>query len=366
MPLAHQGGMEPQEVIDRLAEYEPGPHPFVSVYIDARPDQTGRNKFRAFVRSELTARAATYQERSPERQSLDHDVARILPWLDREAAPQANALAIFACSGAGVFETVQLAVPIDETEVFVAPVPHLYPLAAIADRYRRHAAVVLDTHSARIFVFGLGDVISREAIESDSMPKTEAGGWSQARYQRHVENFQQQHAKDVVDTLDRLVRDERVDRIVVAANDVALPLFRAALPRPLADRVTEVGDLDVRSPRDRIFQRTLEAAREMDARDDAERVRRVLDAYRAGGLGIVGVDATLRALTNGQVHELLLSADPRGLRARDGRQGAELADELVAKARQTDATITFIEDASLLAEAGGVGGLLRFRVRKAA
>jgi hypothetical protein len=30
------------------------------------------------------------------------------------------------------------------------------------------------------------------------------------------------------------------------------------------------------------------------------------------------------------------------------------------------ARVTFIEDAALLADAGGVGGLLRFRVRKAA
>jgi peptide subunit release factor 1 (eRF1) len=92
----------------------------------------------------------------------------------------------------------------------------------------------------------------------------------------------------------------------------------------------------------------------------------MLDAYRAGGLGVVGVDATLGALASGQVHELLIAADPTGLRARDGRPGAAVADELVARARQTDARITFIEDAGLLADAGGVGGLLRFRVRKAA
>ena len=120
------------------------------------------------------------------------------------------------------------------------------------------------------------------------------------------------------------------------------------------------------SPRDQIFRRSLEAMRERDAQDDAERVRRALDAYRAGGLGVVGVDATLRALANGQVHELIITADPSGLRAANGRRAPEVADELVARARQTDARVTFIDDAALLAEAGGVGGLLRFRVREAA
>jgi peptide subunit release factor 1 (eRF1) len=358
--------MDLQPLIDRLAELPPGDHPFVSLYLDARHDQTGREKYHAFVRTELKARAGTYPEHSPARDSLDADVERITTWLEREVRPQSNGIAIFACAAAGFFEGVQFEAPIEQNEAFVGPAPHLYPLAAVADRYRRHAAVVLDTHAARIFVFGLGEVVAERAIESAAIPKSEAGGWSQARYQRHVEEFQKHHARDVADALERLVREERVDRIVVAANDVALPLLRAELSKELAQRVLEVDELDVHSPRDQILRRSVEAAREQDARDDAERVRRVLDAYRAGGLGVVGVDATFRALANGQVHELLIAADPSGLQARDGRQGAEVADELVAKARQTDARVTFIEDRQLLAAAGGVGGLLRFRMRRAA
>jgi peptide subunit release factor 1 (eRF1) len=41
---------------------------------------------------------------------------------------------------------------------------------------------------------------------------------------------------------------------------------------------------------------------------------------------------------------------------------ATLADELVTRAEQTGATIRFIEDRDLLAEIGGVGALLRFRL----
>jgi peptide subunit release factor 1 (eRF1) len=41
---------------------------------------------------------------------------------------------------------------------------------------------------------------------------------------------------------------------------------------------------------------------------------------------------------------------------------ARLADELVTRARQTSATVTFIEDGRLLAEVGGMGAFLRYRV----
>jgi peptide chain release factor subunit 1 len=358
--------MDVQPLIDRLAAFPSGDHPFVSVYLDTRPDQVGRDKYRAFVRGELKARAETYPEHSAARAGVNADAERILRWLESEARPRANGIAVFACSAAGFFEAAQLEVPIEESEVFIGRAPHLYPLAAVADRYRRHAAVVLDTHLARVFVFALGEVTAERTIESETLPKSEAGGWSQARYQRHVQEFQRHHAREVAETLGRLVREEKVERIVVAANDVALPLLRAELPKELASRVIEVDELDVHSTRDQILRRALDATRAEDARDDAERVSRVLDAYRAGGLGVVGADATLRALVNGQVHELVITADPATLKTRDGHRGAEVADELVARARQTDARVTFIEDPSLLAEAGGVGGLLRFRVRRAA
>jgi hypothetical protein len=39
---------------------------------------------------------------------------------------------------------------------------------------------------------------------------------------------------------------------------------------------------------------------------------------------------------------------------------------MVTKARQTSATVSMIEDPALLAEAGGVGGLLRYRIARRA
>lgn len=40
----------------------------------------------------------------------------------------------------------------------------------------------------------------------------------------------------------------------------------------------------------------------------------------------------------------------------------KLSDELFTRAQQTAARIRFIEDATLLADVGGVGALLRFRI----
>ncbi|HVF67544.1 MAG TPA: hypothetical protein VM914_07770, partial [Pyrinomonadaceae bacterium] len=118
-------------------------------------------------------------------------------------------------------------------------------------------------------------------------------------------------------------------------------------------------------------------------------VQQLLDAYRAGGLAVVGSTDTLEALAMGQVEELVITARqqhvegdredvailsdvevPEPVVASDDGAAANIdadslivADDLVTRARQTSARITFIEDATLLEDVGGVGAILRYRIQ---
>ena len=352
-----------ERVLDRLAAFEPTGLPFLSIYVDARPDNTGREHWQPIVHKELGERAKTYGKRTAAREDFDRDAERALEWLEREPRASANGVAVFTCTSADVFETIELAVPLTDTEVYAAPRPHLYPLARALDRYRRYAVAVTDTNLARIFVVALGTIEPRGKVSSPKMARTDAGGWSQARYQRHVDQHRTEHTREVVEALERIVREERIDHVALAGNESALALLRAQLTKPLAALVTEVPGVTVDASEAQILRETLEIMPQHEARDDAERVGRMYDAYRAGGLAMIGLAGTRAALDNGQVHELLLVASPDRL---EGSDGAAIADQLVAKARQTDARVTFIQDPALLAEAGGVGAVLRYRLHRRA
>ena len=52
----------------------------------------------------------------------------------------------------------------------------------------------------------------------------------------------------------------------------------------------------------------------------------------------------------------------QGLSTEEG-SGSTLADKLVTQALQTAARITFVQDPALLADVGGVGALLRYRIQ---
>ena len=377
--------------LDRLSAFEPVPYPVVSLYLNTQPGQTGRDQYQTFIRKEFAARGRTFPANSPDRESLDRDVERILRYLDTELQPSANGVAIFACSAGELFEAVQLGAPIEQHWLYIADRPHLYPLARLESQNPRYAAVLADTNSARILVIATGEVVAQREVTGVKTKRNSQGGSSQARFQRHTENFHLQHAKEVVDALDKIVRREGISQIILAGDEVITPLLREQMPKHLAEKIVDHVRLDMAAPVDDVLKTTLEAMKRLDERTDRDKVEAAVGGYRAGGLGVIGPEDTLDALNKGQVEELLVSASVRELRglsrssrvmsARDAGEAesavdtavageaadgdpqvVRLADELVTKAKQTGARITFIEDASLLSRYGGVAALLRFRI----
>lgn len=352
-----------EELLDRLAGFEAGDFPVTSLYLDTRPNAQGRDDFGRFLRTELQRLAQSFSAQGPERTSVLGDAERIATYLQTELRPSANGVALFSCSAADLFEAVQVEAPFSEHRLFVASTPHLYPLAHFLDHYRRYAAVVANTSSARIFVFGLGESLATREVTNPKIKRHKEGGWSQMRYQRHVDNVHLLHAKEVADVLTRVVRGEQLDLVVVAGDDVILPLLREHLPKEVTEKLVEVQQLDARSADHSVLATTFEAFRRHDERSDAALVGRLLDEYRGGGLGVVGLKDVDTALETGQVDELVLSSTPGAIQNVDGTPGdVALADHLVTRARLTSARVTFIEDPELLAGVGGVGALLRYRL----
>ena len=197
--------------------------------------------------------------------------------------PSANGLALFTSSGAGLFEAFQLATPVAEHVVYISDQPHLYPLAHLLDQYPRYAVVVADTQTARVLVIAANQIEHTEAVDGPKTKRHKAGGWSQTRFQRHVDQFRSQHAKEVVDVLTRLVRDEQIRWVIIGGDEVIAPLLQEHMPKDVAERVIDVVAMDIRAPERLVLERALELTGRKDEESDRERVSALLDAYRSGG-----------------------------------------------------------------------------------
>ena len=372
-----------EEPLARLVAFEPTTLPVLSVYLNTQPDQHGRTPDAApYLHREFKALARTWVPSSPERHSFDQDVERIVSYVTDKIDPAANGVAIFACWGAqDFFEAIQLNTPVSDNRVYAYNQPDLFQLAHLDEQYPRYAAVLTDTNTARIFVFGLGHVIDAEAVKGKKVHRVKVGGWSQARYQRRVGNAHQEHAKEVIERLGQIVRDDHVSHIILAGDSVVIPLLQEQLPQEMVPMV-EVMKLDIHASDQDVLTATLEKLQQQDAKTAGEKVDRLMQQYRARGLAVVGFEETLEALANGQVDELLISGaleashpqleeveailapeipDSNGGTESEEPRQVSLPDLLVTKAKQTGAAVTFIEDATLLESTGGVGAFLRWR-----
>ena len=372
-----------EEPLARLVAFEPTTFPVLSVYLNTQSDGHGRTADAApYLHREFKALGRTWAPSSPERHSFDRDVERIGSYVADKIDPAANAVAIFACWGAEeFFEAIQLTTPIGDNRVYAYNQPDLYQLAHLDDQYPRYAAVLTDMNTARIFVFGLGQVIGAEEVKGKKVHRVKVGGWSQARYQRRVGNAHLEHAKEVVERLAQIVREDKISHIILAGDAVVIPLLEEQLPQEMVSMV-EVMRLDMHASEQDVLTATLQNLQEQEARTAAEKADRLMQQYRARGLAVAGPQETLEALANGQVEELLISgaleeSHPQpeevrailapeipdsegGTKSEEPRQ-ASLPDLLVTKAKQTGATVTFIEDAALLESIGGVAAFLRWR-----
>jgi peptide chain release factor subunit 1 len=372
----------PQQLMDNLLNFGAIPAPVISLYLDARVNEHGKRNFLPFVRKQLSERVKTYPVQSEERESIEEDFVRIMRYLEEGIREPTQGVALFACAALDdYFQVGQFEAPFERNRLLVSERPHLYPLARLIEQYRHYAVVLADTNRAQIFVFAAGRAVETEDIENVKTKRTQVGGWSQGRYQRHTENYHLHHAKEVVDALERTVREEKLEHIILAGDEtVVIPILREQLPKDLEEKVIDVINLGIDTPEHELLEESLTAFRRHDSLTDMEKVEQMLGEFRGDDLAVAGVPDTLAALSNGQVEEMLIVANADGLKydEEEVRKVLEVyhsddipetldartvADQLILRANQlSSARVTFIEDATRLEQVGGVGALLRYRI----
>jgi uncharacterized protein YpmS len=104
------------------------------------------------------------------------------------------------------------------------------------DEHETSLVAVVDSNTARLFVLRTGVPYEVDGPDDDSVHyrKRSMGGWSQARYQRHIDKHRADFASEVASELDRLVTEEHPVRIVLAGDEIAMTALTAALSSQVA------------------------------------------------------------------------------------------------------------------------------------
>jgi peptide chain release factor subunit 1 len=364
--------------LQELAAIEPA-FPFVSVFLEVGRTDESAEAMRVFVRTQLRQEQAKAKAR--DRTHLKTDGRRIAALLEdvihARVERTSQGLAIFSCARHKYFKVIGSVEPFANL-LLVSDRPHLDPLKAHTASAKRILACLVDSRSARILEVGPGNVQSQAEIQSDVSRRHQQGGWSQMRFQRHVDDQVDHHHREVAAVLTHLSDREPRLPVVLAGTEKVVSGFRDHLPERVRDRI--VGDLPValKSHERSIVARLLESfERREETRYERELERQLNDALSPAH-GARGIEEVLRAANEHAIRRLFVGSgfNERGWRCSGcgalGSQvpltctfcggtveGTDVRPELISKVLASGGEVAPLPAARSVEE--GVVALLRFR-----
>lgn len=287
-------------------------------------------------------------------------------------------LAVFSCVGGGLWQVMDLPVPV-RNQLVVNATPHVRQLESVLNNNRRFGLLLVDRQRARLFVFELGELRDRSEV-FDQLPRHEddRGDWDKDHVRDHTADVAQHHFKRAADVAFEVFKAQQFDHLVIGGPDEVVTAFERHLHTYLKDRVAARINLPVASSDSVIREAALAVAASVERASEAELVGRLREAVGGGG-AVAGLADTLRALVERRVDTLVVSDGyvAPGWRCRGcghiatlgrscplcGIDMAEVEDaveEAVEEALNQSCRVEVCVDNADLDVLGRIGALLRF------
>jgi peptide chain release factor subunit 1 len=353
----------------------------ISLYLDLDPSSTptapsAETKFNSLF-SELEKEADTHGTDRDCRVALKDDLERIRSWWDDEFDRDGTqAVAIFASSADGEFRALPLLEPVGD-QVRIGAEFVVEPLVGQLG-HDGNIVAVLSRERGTVFRFSGGRLVEIVDETGDAPGQHSQGGWSQARYQRHIEHLVQQHLKTVGHEIDKQARGAGGPQMVIVAPDELRSEIESSLSTEAREAVIGWATADAHAGPNEL----LEVVRPLfdRARADAEQdeLERWQEEHGRGGRAAAGWKQTLDAASDGRVAVLLLDENAGGhpgwVCPKCGRASADggkcpLDDTKLEQADAAELAIhrTIAHSGSIvtlgsgaLGDAAGVGAILRY------
>jgi peptide chain release factor subunit 1 len=315
------------------------------------------------------------------REAGEHDAERVRGWLEVEPTIMrgARGLAIFSSTAADILEAVRLPTSVEPLAV-VDTIPWLEPLAAMISPGNWGVAVV-SRRGARLLRGGPDGLTEFATIDVELHRRHAQGGWSQARFQRGIEEQVAAHVRGVADRLLRAHRRRPFEQLVIVCSGELRPAIERSLPSELTEVLAGSVDADLEHASAAeiavVVGHVIDPARRNRERDLIVQLEQALGT---GGAAAAGLDEVLSMLNQQRVDTLLvsergslkggrcptcgrLSSDGGGRCPVDGSILIEIdaIEHAVAKAVTQSARVVIVDhEQAWLHEHGEIAALLRW------
>ena len=213
----------------------------------------------------------------------------------------------------------------------------------------------------------------------DTPGRHDQGGWSQSRYQRHIEKLVQDHLRDVAELIDQRVRRLHGAPVVLVASDETRAELEEELSHEVKNAVIGWTSADAHAGPSELYEVVEPLVERRRAEQEGELAERWQEAAGRNGRAAAGWPQTLEAASDGRVEVLLYEegADRPAWRCpKCGRLSAEAGpcpldgtemdendhglDLAVHRTLANGGTVSALRDRHDLEPVEGIGALLRY------
>jgi peptide chain release factor subunit 1 len=340
--------------VRELVERAEGPGKVLSIVVDLNPENFADLRARRTQLTSLLDRArreiAAEENLGHEaRTALERDLERVKAFATSDALPTdgVSAVAIFASEPRDMFDVVRLTLPASP-EITVADDPAVETLAPYLS-LDVWGLLLVNSRTARVFLGRFDMLRETEQLDDDVHRRHKQGGWSQARYQRSVEEEIEAHLRRSCERFAELALGMRVDHAAIAAPEAVRGQIDRLLPEALRARLAGMIDVDVEhTNEDEVVAALLPLADEVENHREATLLDRLREQLGTGGRAVAGPPDVSKALAEKRVDAVLMDAT------------LELPRTVVEDAVLRDASLVMIRHHDDLSRLGGIAALLRF------
>ncbi|HEX2250796.1 MAG TPA: hypothetical protein VHH32_10630 [Gemmatimonadales bacterium] len=376
------------DALERLTRVGPGKHRVVTCYLKLEPRDRTRGKYLIKMKNRVKSAIQDLPRLKLERavaEGVQRDLNRIQQFLRAPGnLPPTQGVAIFACEGIELFETVPLPV-VYRSRLAVDSTPLVRELASVGEEFGRLLTVVLDRTSARLFEVTAYETRELPGLRAESTRgkrfhgDQNGPGWGEHTYNNRIRQEKQRHYEAIARELFTIDRRHPAHGIVLAGPGPEARAVEPFLHSYLVERLIGTARL---TPKDAtlasVHAITLAVREAHERAEERALVHEMLEGVGTGW-GVNGVTPTLRALSRGQVRSLLVHADASQPGFRCGNSGRlalteqecrgegepipvlDVVDDAIEESLRQGVDVNVVYEPEARDAIDSLGALLRFR-----
>jgi peptide chain release factor subunit 1 len=245
----------------------------------------------------------THEQRS----ALKSDFERIRNWFDDDFDRDGSrGLAVFAAGLDNFWRTVPLPQAVRDSAK-VGRDFYLSPLVPLVSRGDGTIVAVVGREQGQLYRLRAGRLEEIGEHYDETPGQHDQGGWSQGRYQRHIEKLVHEHVKGVAEELDRSKRQLQSPKIVLVCSEEIRSEFIDALSAEVRASLAGWTPVQAQAGPAEILQAVTPVLEEAETKDEAEVIERWREEAGRNARAASGWEQTLEASSDARV-ELLLFA----------------------------------------------------------